>query len=287
MITSSPIDLKQYIDENYHIIYKSEGVENVCDAKEFFLCENHSNLNLISANADFINKFKTKNSILFVEGVPSLEKVDKEMSWNFKNIVSDDLYVVGWDLKDHEAYNFISTKLDIAQIAQNIISNAINESTSKIESILQNKLINKNENEYKLGHHIACARGSLLKKYYATLMYSNSILQSIFEERTNDMNKSVKGIEKLRLEFNLDGLVFFIAGTFHFQEHPYNKDKKEYSLKSFYDNLKNRKAVVLKSKFDSFAPSPILPIPFDYLKNCPSLPSGHIFVKIPAMPTIF
>jgi hypothetical protein len=98
----------------------------------------------------------------------------------------------------------------------------------------------------------------LIRKMLGLRTFIESLLCAEFPSRTSAMINTLRGIKKLRTINNLTGKNFFIAGAAHFEERSFydqngkiseKPQRSEFELSSLYEELKNRKAVVLKSKF--------------------------------------
>lgn len=237
MFTGNNLNLKEYIHANFDVIYKSDLVDDVSDADEFLITEQHDSPQVKRANALFINTFKTKNSIVFYEGDTSLLPPKNPLGvCRWLQLENEDINLFGWDSQDQFAIACRYYGIDSFNKLCLKTAGAISECGNAKLVPLHNML---------------------MRKWLGGRVYKDSVLRAEFPARTESMINTLKGIENLRLTKNLNGRIFLIAGTYHLIEPElYNeegvrqKTPGEFLLTTLYDELKNRKVVILKSKLN-------------------------------------
>lgn len=235
------LPLEDEIRAKFHIIYKSELVDHLKNAEDFLFSENHDNVDVKRENAHLIRQLITKNSMLFPEGYPSLVPNTGIEIFHiclahglYLLINNSDLSFFGWDIE--ETYE---SSLTTSEAQKRI----------KEYEILVEKTFKKNDFKNAF---------MLIRKTLGLRTFIKSLLCAEFPSRTSAMINTLRGIKKIRTVNNSTGKNFFIAGCGHFEElNFYDQNGKlsdkpllsEFELSSLYEELKNRKAVVLKSKY--------------------------------------
>jgi hypothetical protein len=114
-------------------------------------------------------------------------------------------------------------------------------------------------------------------------------MRATFKDRTNSMVNALQGIEKLRTTKGLNGIVILIGGTFHLQEGEVVEPEgiqfgspleqySELSLAALYEELNNRKVVVLKSKL--IKRHKLDRQPYQYFEQCYPYSSTELFIDL-------
>jgi hypothetical protein len=260
--------ISNYIETNFNIIYKSDLVDNIEDAEEFLICEKHDNLQVIKANALFIEKFKTENSVAFIEGSKSLvaipeNEIDSVLEFLYLTN-NDDISFFGWDNEDtHAIY------LTICEVKKR------HETYSRLSQIAYQQ---KDMTTYFM----------LLRKCLGCCVFLDSLMRAPHPARTADMINTLRGIKKLRVTHGFTGKIFLIAGATHLEEPelwnasgtlPSEKPKpSEFSLSTFYEELKTRKVIVLKSKL--MEKYKYLEPPYEEFEECSRYSSRELFIDL-------
>lgn len=245
-------------------LYRSSGISEIKDATYIFLGENHLSERSRHDHSFLIDQLVTPGSILLVEGAPALiemlETKREEFFRLFKisNKAQRMLTVIGWDHRTHLfpgynepdwicQYDKEAGKIDIFSSISESILPAIRDNaflfSSEKRLLLQTRL-KSNTCKFPIEARQTLKEIEALASRIPTELTKE--LEKNFPIRTQTMVHTLKILEEQRLQGNITGKIFLIAGLSHLLVECQDASP-QYSLKLLRETLSTLPAVVLSS----------------------------------------
>jgi len=233
MLGAQESPLSRYVTQNYDVLYKSALVNDPADADYILLAVQHDQLGHLHLYSELINRFASKDSIIFVEGVPSWTAV-KPTDSQATVWIQAPVKIKGWDADwMNELLGVDLTEVNKLQVEMLKVHFAI--VWSKRDDL---------KADYR---RLMLALRSLQPKIQAVLGESMGVrIRETFPARVYALNSTLKR------SVGKAPKVFVIAGFYHLWDvpaNPFYQLAKE-GFEEYYQFCKTHKAVTLLPKQD-------------------------------------
>lgn len=229
------MNISEFINQHYDIIFKSDQIDSLEDAREFLLGEGHGTNDRKIHNL-FINTFGEK-SIVFFEEYKLLTKVDsKKMGLTINKVAA-----FGWDY-------ILGGKRQRTEPDRLFESQEADELEEELHNINLKKaiLLDQGADKEKI-KQIDLQLCQVNKKLQLVLDQIKRNIKSYYDLRAKCLTESIDLAYTLETGFNAKN-IFLIAGASHLKRATSGLEQTKIDQKAFYLFLNNRKAVILFPK---------------------------------------
>ena len=225
--------IAHFINQHYDIAYKSvnTNIENFSNVDEFLLAEEHHSMGDSTINSLFINTFSNQDDLILVEGMPSMQPVEKDDTMQSVWLTSQ-AQIMGWD-----AEGLVEKGQSIRTFQIGILGREIH---ILLREFLESNLVEKEELRIKLAEAICQITDLRISISEQEWIETSEFIVETFPERVVSMESSLVKAKEI------SSRTFLIAGQAHLI--PLNCPLIPLPLGDFPEFLYSRNAVVLIPK---------------------------------------
>jgi hypothetical protein len=229
-------NIHAFIQDNYTVVYKGEGVDenDLSSANEYLLADHHGSAGHSALNSLFINTFSKEGDVVMVEAIPSM--VEARLEDALQTVwLNTKAKTIGWDIGkigETTGSTLLQESGDLEIQKQILIKQLLDpELAEKGKEVFEKLMITSR----KILDVVATLEKMGMFDETKFLEMISKTLPARITSMTNTM-------EKAREIYNKS---FLIAGQNHLK---HNFEDHRFSLEEFYKFLKDRKVVILFPK---------------------------------------